>query len=361
MARYAAGMALAVSILDQSTIASGRGADEAIRETLALAALADRLGYARYWLAEHHNSRSHAGAAPEILIAAIAATTQRIRIGSAGVMLPHYSALKVAEQFRVLEAISPGRIDLGVGRAPGSDGRTAYALNPAAAQSQSDRFPAQVQELMGWLGEGLPEGHPFASVIAQPRGPTRPEVWMLGSSGYGAQLAAWLGLPYCFAYFITDGAGAAEAMALYREGFRPESGRLPAPHAALAVVALCAGTEAEAERLFSSRALWRLSRDRGIYPALPSPEAAAAHPYTPAEREKLSRMRESAIIGTPEQVRARLEALAAELGAAEVAVLTPVHDPEARRRSVTLLAEAFGLPRREAGAAPPALSAPAVP
>ncbi|MFC4165740.1 LLM class flavin-dependent oxidoreductase [Teichococcus aestuarii] len=339
-------MALVLSILDQSTIASGRGADAAIRETLAMAQHADALGYARYWLAEHHNSRSHAGAAPEILIAAIAATTRRIRVGSAGVMLPHYSSLKVAEQFRVLEAIAPGRIDLGVGRAPGSDGRTAYALNPAAAQGllgQGDRFPAQVQELLGWLGEGLPVNHPFRDVHAQPEVPTRPELWMLGSSDYGAQLAAYFGLPYCFAHFITDGAGAEQALSLYRQGFRAEAGRLPAPRAAIAVFALCAATEAEAARLFSSRALWRLSRDRGIYPPLPTPEEAAAHPYTEAEREKLARMQARAIIGTPQQVKARLEALAAELGAEEVAVLTPVHDPAARRESLSLLAGAFGL------------------
>ncbi|MFC3124503.1 LLM class flavin-dependent oxidoreductase [Pseudoroseomonas globiformis] len=336
-------MPLALSILDQSSIASGRDAAEAIRETLSLAQLADTLGYRRYWLAEHHNSLSHAGSAPEILISAIAATTRRIRIGSAGVMLPHYAALKVAEQFRVLEAIAPGRIDLGVGRAPGSDGRTAYALNPAAAQSGADHFPAQVQDVLGWLGEGLPANHPFQAVRAQPEGPTRPELWVLGSSDYGAQLAAYFGLPYGFAHFITDGQGAAEALSLYRRTFRSEAGRLPAPHAAIAVVALCAETEEEAARLFSSRAIWKLSRDRGIYPALPSPEEAANYPATPAERDKLSRMRQRAAIGTPEQVRAKLEAMAGELGVQEVAVLSPIHDPAARRRSVTLLAEAFGL------------------
>ncbi|MCI0753120.1 LLM class flavin-dependent oxidoreductase [Teichococcus vastitatis] len=336
-------MALSLSILDQSSIAAGRDAAAAIRESLALAQLADALGYRRYWLAEHHNSDSHAGSAPEILISAIAATTRQIRVGSAGVMLPHYAALKVAEQFRVLEAVAPGRIDLGVGRAPGSDGRTAYALNPAAAQSGADRFPAQLQEVLGWLGEGLPENHPFRAVRAQPEGPTRPEVWVLGSSDYGAQLAAYFGLPYGFAHFITDGAGAAEALSLYRHEFRAEAGRLVAPHAAIAVVAMCAETEAEAERLFLSRAVWKLSRDRGIYPALPSPEEAAAYPATPGERDKLGRMRDRAAVGTPGQVRTKLEAMAAELGAEEVAVLSPIHDPEARRRSVRLLAEAFEL------------------
>lgn len=335
-------MPLALSILDQSTIASGRGADDAIRETLALAKLAEQWGYRRYWLAEHHNSTSHAGTAPEILVAAIAATTQRIRVGTAGVMLPHYAALKVAEQFRVLEAIAPGRIDLGVGRAPGSDGRTAYALNPDAAAA-ADRFPQQVQDLMGWLGDGLPENHPFRTITANPAIPTRPEVWILGSSDFGAQLAAYFGLPYCFAHFITDGRGSEEAMALYREGFRPHPGlpgRLAEPQGVLAVYALVAATEAEAIRHFRSRAIWRLSRDRGIYPPLASVEEAEAHPLSPEDAAKVERMRARALVGAPEQVAARLAALAAAHGVEEVAVLTPCHDPKARQESFRLLAEA---------------------
>ena len=335
-------MTLTLSILDQSTIAAGRGADEAIRETLALAKLAEQWGYHRYWMAEHHNSASHAGTAPEILCAAIAATTSRIRIGTAGVMLPHYSALKVAEQFRVLEAIAPGRLDLGVGRAPGSDGRTAYALNPDAGAA-ADRFPQQVQDLMGWLGDGLPESHPFRMVTANPTIPTRPQVWILGSSDFGAQLAAYFGLPYCFAHFITDGRGSEDAMTLYRDGFRPhpdQPGRLAAPQGAVAVFALTASTEAEAFRLFKSRALWRLSRDKGIFPPLPSVEEAEAYPYTPDELARIERMRTRALVGAPEQVAARLAALAAAHGVEEVAVLTPCHDAEARRNSYRLLAEA---------------------
>lgn len=335
-------MSLALSILDQSTVAAGRTPPEAIRETLALAKLADAWGYRRYWLAEHHNSASHAGTAPEILIAAIAATTSRIRIGSAGVMLPHYSALKVAEQFKVLEAIAPGRIDLGVGRAPGSDGRTAFALNPNANEA-ADRFPQQVGELMGWLGDGLPVNHPFARVSAQPEGPTRPEVWILGSSDFGAQLAAYFGLPYCFAHFITDGRGSEEAMRLYRDGFRPQpgaAGRLAAPHGAVAVFALTADTEAEAWRLYKSRELWRLSRDKGVFPPLPSVEEAEAYPYSEEERARLDRMKARALVGAPEQVVAKLHAVAAAHGAQEVAVLTPCHDPAARQASFRLLMEA---------------------
>jgi len=197
-----------------------------------------------------------------------------------------------------------------------------------------------VQELLGWLGEGLPVNHPFAQVAAQPAVPTRPEVWILGSSDFGAQLAAYFGLPYCFAHFITDGRGSEEAMALYRDGFRPQPGRMAAPHAALAVFAITASTEAEAWRLFKSRELWRLSRDRGIYPPLPSVEEAEAHPYSEAEQAKLARMRAGALVGAPEQVLAKLHAVAAAHGAQEVAVLTPCHDPAARQASFRLLAEA---------------------
>lgn len=333
---------LRLSVLDQSTVVTGRAPDTSIRESIRLAQHCEALGYQRYWCAEHHNSESQAGTAPEILIAAIAATTTRIRVGSAGIMLPHYASLKVAEQFRVLDAIAPGRIDLGLGRAPGSDGLTAYALNPQA-ETAAEQFPAQVRDLLAWLaGTPLMEGHPFRSIRAQPQGPTQPEVWILGSSDYGAQVAAYFGLPFCFAHFITDGGGAAQALSLYREGYRP-SERHPAPHAAVCVWAMAADTETEAARLFTSRELWRLGRDRGVFTALPSPEEAAAYSYSEAERARVQRLRERAFYGTADQVSARLRTLAAELEVEELAVLTTLHDPEARRRSYTLLAEAFGL------------------
>ena len=331
-----------LSVLDQSTVVSGRSPDAAIRESLALAQHAEALGYHRYWCAEHHNSASIAGSAPEILIAAIAATTSRIRVGSAGVMLPHYSALKVAEQFRVLDAIAPGRIDLGLGRAPGSDGLTAYALNPNAATA-SDQFPAQVRDLLAWLaGEKLVERHPFRDITAQPQGPNLPDVWILGSSDFGAQVAAHFGLPHCFAYFISEGAGAAEALSLYRDGYRP-SPRHPTPQGAICVWALAADTQAEAERLFSSRALARIWRDRGIFAALPSPEEATDYTYTDAEQLKLEKLRQRSFYGTPDVVGAKLRALAAEVGVDEVAVLSTAHDPIARRHSYTLLAREFKL------------------
>jgi luciferase family oxidoreductase group 1 len=235
-----------LSVLDQSPIRSNVSPDESIRESIALAAACEAYGYHRYWLSEHHSSEAVAGSAPEILMAAIAATTKRIRIGSAGIMLPHYSALKVAEQFRMLEAIAPGRIDLGVGRAPGSDGRTAFALNPNAAQA-ADAFPAQIRDLYAWTAGGeLPLGHPFRSVQAQPFGPFAPEIWILGSSNYGAQLAAHFGLPYCFAYFFNDGAGALEALDLYRQNFKP-SEILNAPHSAITVWAFAGQSQEEAD------------------------------------------------------------------------------------------------------------------
>jgi luciferase family oxidoreductase group 1 len=326
-----------LSVLDQSTIVSGRSPDVSIRESIALAQHCEALGYQRYWCAEHHNSDSQAGTAPEILIAAIAATTQRIRVGSAGVMLPHYSALKVAEQFRVLDAIAPGRIDLGLGRAPGSDGRTAYALNPGA-ETAADQFPADVRDLLAWLsGEKLIEGHPFRDIRAQPGGPTVPEVWILGSSDYGAQVAAYFGLPFCFAHFITDGRGADQALAIYRDGYRP-SARHPSPHVALCVWAMAAETQEEAATLFRSREMWRLNRDRGLFTALASPEEAAAYTYSEAEASRIERMRSRALYGTPDVVGAKLRALATEHDIEELAILTTLHDMQARRRSYTPLA-----------------------
>jgi len=333
---------LRLSVLDQSTVVSGRSPDASIRESLALAKHCEALGYGRYWCAEHHNSESQAGTAPEILISAIAATTSRIRVGSAGVMLPHYSSLKVAEQFRVLEAIAPGRIDLGVGRAPGSDGRTAFALNPLA-ETAAEQFPAQVRDLLAWVrGQKLVEGHPFRDVMCQPGGPTSPEVWILGSSDYGAQVAAYFGLPFCFAHFITDGRGVEPAMAIYREGYRP-SERWPAPHATICVWAMAAETEAEAAWLFRSREMWRLGRDRGVYSSLPSPEEAAAYTVSPVEQTRLERLRARAIYGTPDVVGDKLRQLAAAYQVDEIAILTTLFDPEARRRSYTLLAKECGL------------------
>ena len=228
-----------LSVLDQSISLAGSSEDAAIRDTVSLAEHCETLGYERFWVSEHHSLPTIVGSAPEVVMAAIAARTTAIRIGSAGIMLPHYSALKVAEQFRVLEALAPGRIDLGVGRAPGSDMRTARALNPNASHAAED-FPVQVRDLHAWTSLGT-----HAGITAHPLGPNAPEMWMLGSSDYGAQLAAHYGLPYAFAYFITDGQGAEQAMALYRRLYRP-SERHPTPEATLCVWALAADTDEEA-------------------------------------------------------------------------------------------------------------------
>ena len=226
-----------LSVLDQSIAVAGRPQDQSIRNTVSLAQHCEALGYDRFWVSEHHNHPTIVGTAPEIVIAAIAATTKRIRIGSAGIMLPHYAPFKVAEVFRVLDALAPGRIDLGLGRAPGSDGRTAFALNPAANE-RPEHFPADVRDLIAWVhNEPLVDRHPFAAVHAYPEGPTAPEVWILGSSDYGAQVAALFGLPYCYAWFFSDGAGGERAIDLYKKNYRP-SARHPEPHSALCVLAL---------------------------------------------------------------------------------------------------------------------------
>jgi luciferase family oxidoreductase group 1 len=331
-----------LSVLDQSMIVTGRTPAESIRETVALAQLCDQLGYHRYWVSEHHSTDSVAGSAPEVLLAALAMVTQRIRLGSAGVMLPHYSSLKVAEQFRVLEALAPGRIDLGLGRAPGGDGRTAFALNPNAAQA-AEYFPAQVRDVMAWVGgTELPANHPFREVRAQPEGPGMPQVWILGSSTYGAQVAAHFGLPYCFAYFFSEGLGAREALDLYRDTYKPSPAH-PEPYSAICVLAIAAETQADADRLFVPREVWRAERERGRYVPLPSAAEAAAYAFTPPEQQRNAALRTRALFGTPAVVKQRLLDVAGDLAVDEVAVVTATHDPADRRRSYALLAEAFGL------------------
>ena len=330
-------MTLRLSVLDQSVACVGRGQDESIRNTVALAEHCERLGYHRFWLSEHHSLPTIVGTAPEVLMAAIAARTQRIRIGSAGVMLPHYSPFKVAEQFRVLDALAPGRIDLGVGRAPGSDQRTALLLNPDPRAAQD--FPQQVMELRAWVaGEEMPEGHPGRGIRALPMAASKPDVWMLGSSGYGAQLAGHFGLPYAFAHFITDGEGTKEALDLYRHTFKP--GLIDKPHATVCVWALAADTEDEAWHLFASRERARIDRQVGRFgPLLPPDEARRE--YTEAEAAYLRELRRKAYVGTGTQVLEKLRGLADGLEVDEVVVITWTWDPAAQRRSYELLAQAL--------------------
>jgi len=332
-----------LSVLDQSPVRSGSTPADAIHETLDLARAADRLGYHRYWLAEHHSTAGLAGSSPEVLIGRVAALTSRIRVGSGGVMLTHYSPLKVAESFRVLETLFPGRIDLGIGRAPGSDPLTARALSHGPGALGLEHFPNQIADLIAFLGDGLPAGHPFAGVRAMPTGPTAPDVWLLGSSGDSAAYAAHFGTAFSFAHFIND-EGGPEVVRAYREHFRP-SPWLDAPRASVAAFAVCADTEAEAERLARSRDLFLVRLRTGRPGRYPSVEEALAYPYTPHELAIVRHTRRRTITGAPAQAKERLLALADEYGVDELVVVTITHSPKARLRSYELLAEAFGLER----------------
>ena len=331
-----------LSVLDQSIAVAGRPQDQSIRNTVALAQHCEALGYERFWVSEHHNHPTIVGTAPEIVIAAIAATTRRIRIGSAGIMLPHYAPFKVAEVFRVLDALAPGRIDMGLGRAPGSDGRTAFALNPAANE-RPEHFPSDVRDLIAWVhNEPLVDRHPFAAVKAFPQGATAPEVWILGSSDYGAQVAALFGLPYCYAWFFSGGAGGQRAIDLYKRTYRP-SIRHPEPRSGLCVWALAAETIDQAQYHFTSRALSRINRDKGILLPLEAPDVAAAQPLSVHEQARMEQFRKDSFVGTGPEVAGRIRDLAAQVGVEEMAVVTWTHDEEVRRESYTQLARAFDL------------------
>jgi len=335
-----------LSVLDQSPIRSGGTPAQAIRETLELAEACDRLGYHRYWLAEHHSSAGLAGAAPEVLIGQVATLTSGIRVGSGGVMLSHYSALKVAESFRVLETLFPGRIDLGIGRAPGSDQRTARALRDGPGALGLEEFPQQVADVIDFVHDRLPAGHPFAGVRAMPAGPTAPEVWLLGSSAESAAIAAHFGAAFSFAHFI-NADGGAEVTRAYRAAFRP-SPELPAARASAAVFAICADTEAEALRLARCRWLSIARLYTGRHGPFPSVEEAEAYPYNPHELAIIEHARGRTVAGTPEQVRERLEVMAREYGVDELVVVSIAHEFKVRLRSYELLAEVFELPRRDA-------------
>lgn len=332
-----------LSVLDQSIAVAGQNEDAAIRSTLELAPWCESLGYHRFWLSEHHSLPTIVGTAPEILLAAIAARTRRIRIGSAGVMLPHYSALKVAEQFRVLDALAPGRVDLGVGRAPGSDMATALLLNPNA-YSAAERFPEQVRDLHAWLS-----GAAYKGVIAHPRGTTVPEIWILGSSNYGAQLAAHFGLPYAYAYFFSDGEGTEEAMRIYHSMYKPTEER-PKPHATLCVWALAADDEALARYHALSRDRWRIDRMRGALGPLQSPDVIAARGFTPEEMTSLEATHRNSFVGDAAQVAAKLRTLAETYNLDELVVNTWTYDSAIRRRSYELLAREFRLGAESGGA-----------
>jgi luciferase family oxidoreductase group 1 len=341
-----------LSVLDQSPISAGSTGAQALHNTLDLARLADRLGYHRYWVAEHHGGPMLASASPEALIGPIAAATTGLRVGSGGVMLPHYSPFKVAETFTILAALYPGRIDLGLGRAAGTDPLTTFALQRDRRQASPDDFPQQLAELLGYLEGTLPDDHPFARLAsALPGRPELPTTWLLGSSPQSAVWAGQLGLPYAFADFINP--GGADVAALYRQRFEAARGRL-APYTAVAVWVLCASTDEEAQFLASSSRMTLTLLRRGQLIAVPPPEEATEflrREGAPGLRTDGSPGGRRGIIGSPETVRAGLEEVRAQYGADEVIAVTITHDHEARRRSYELLAEAMVLDRRALAAA----------
>ncbi len=327
-------MPFLLSVLDQSPVSEGSTGADALRNSIDLARHTDALGYERYWIAEHHGTPMLASAAPEVLIAEIAAATSRIRVGSGGVMLPHYSPLKVAEVFSMIASLHPGRIDLGIGRAPGTDPHTMFALQRDRRQAAPDDFPEQLAELLALLEDDLPPDHPFARLTALPGGPERPEVWLLGSSPQSAIWAAELGLPYSFADFINP--RGAELAHLYRDRFQP-SARRDTPWVAAAVSTICAETDEEAERLASSARMAIALMHAGQLIPVPPVEKALAffaeHDVPPTGRR--------AVVGSPETVRTELERVARAYGADELMLVTITHSHDARRHSYELVAAAY--------------------
>jgi luciferase family oxidoreductase group 1 len=337
---------LQFSVLDQSPVREGGTAADALQETIALAVATEAMGYQRFWVSEHHNLGNFAGTSPEVLIGQIAARTRTIRVGSGGVMLTHYSALKVAENFRLLEALYPGRIDLGIGRAPGSDPRTAAALAYPGLARDVSHFPQQVTDLLAYLGDTLPLSHPFAGVHAGPgRLAKIPDVWLLGSRIESAHLAAKLGLPFSYAYFfgsgVEDGPLIVES---YRRRFCP-SKHIAEPQVNVAVHVLCAETMEEALRLASSRNFMKLRSALGERRGVPTVEEALTYPYRPEELAYLDQVKQSYIDGNPQQVKHKLEDIAHLYQTTDLTVVTICYDFADRIRSYELVAEVCELKR----------------
>ena len=328
-----------LSILDLSPVAAGSSAAQALRNSLDLAKLADRLGFMRYWVAEHHNLPAIASASPEIMIGQIAAVTSHMRIGSGGVMLPNHAPLMVAERFKLLEALYPGRIDLGLGRAPGTDPATSYALRRRQGISEEDDFLERFNELMLLETRGFPAGHPFHNVRAMPADVPLPPIYLLGSSDYSAQLAGQIGAAFSFAHHFAH-FDAAEAMRLYRDNFRPSPAH-DKPYAILATHVVCADSDAEAERLAGTVDLNIVRRAKGEYLPLASPEDAAAYDYSPVDKARIAQNRTRMAVGAPATVMAKLTPLIEATKADELMVTTMIFDHAARKRSYQLLAEAF--------------------
>ena len=335
-----------LSILDLSVVTTGTKPSQALRNSIDLARHADRLGFTRYWLAEHHGLASVASPSPDIMIGQIAAATQRIRVGSGGVMLPNHAPLVVAERFKMLEALFPGRIDLGLGRAPGTDGVTAHALRRHLDKREGDDFLERLQELMLWETREFPKDHPYNAVTVMPNDVPLPPIWLLGSSDYSAQLSAQVGMGFAFAHHFAS-FDAVAALRHYHAHFKPSRWRA-VPSGILAIAVVMAPTDEEAETLASSMDLNRLLRDRGQFLPLPSVEEAQAYPYSDAERALIARNREKLFVGSPATVMQKISPLIADSQADEVMVITAVYDHDARKRSYSLLADAFGIGKQAA-------------
>jgi len=331
---------LPLSVLDLVPLSSGSTSAAALKGAVDLACAVERLGFQRLWYAEHHNMPGIATTTPEIMIAHVGQVTERLRLGAGGVMLPNHSSLKVAESYRLLEALHPGRIDLGIGRAPGTDPLTALALRRSRSAPLADDFLSQLSELTGFGAGSLPPGHPFAKVRAMPDDVPLPPIWLLGSSDYSANAAAELGLGFAFAgHFSAD--SAERPMRMYRERFQP--GALSAPHAILALSVFCAEEEAAAARMAASVLLAFAQLRAGRAGRMPSPEEALAHRFSAEEEAGIAPFRRLQIVGTKDTVRRGIEQMAALTRADEVMLATHAHDPRARIRSYELVAEAFGM------------------
>lgn len=334
---------LELSVVDQSPVRTGESAGQALRDTIDLAVAVEKLGYHRYWLAEHHSLPNFAGTSPEILIGQVAAHTNTIRVGSGGVMLSHYSSLKVAENFRMLGALYPGRIDLGVGRAPGSDQVTAAALSFPGQPREIRHFPRQVVDLIGFLNDDLEDGHFFSGISAGPGEPEVPDVWLLGSRYESASMAAQLGLPFAYAHFF--GINVEEGPAIvanYKQNFQP-SERFPEPKINVGVHVVCAETEEEARRLSASRNLSRLFNITGRANGIPSPEDAAKYIYRADEAAFVKQYQDVCVDGDPQQVKKGLEGIAEMYQTPDLSIVTITHGLAERIHSYKLVGEACGL------------------
>jgi luciferase family oxidoreductase group 1 len=342
-------MKIKLSVLDQTPIRRGSNAHEALLETIQLARLADRLGYTRYWLSEHHNTITLAGASPEILIARLAAETHTIRLGSGGIMLPNHSTLKVAENFRLLEALCPGRIDLGIGRAPGGDRATAHLLNPSNT-FDPQQYIRQIADLQAFLEDAPTPGTLNGNIRAIPRIGTRPDLWMLTSSGESAYLAAHFGISLSYAQFINP-SGGPEAIRAYREKFRP-SGPLLTPRASVGIFAFCSEDPQKVKEVQAVMDFRLHSFEKGNFDEIPSYEIAKDHTYSPAEWQRVLFNRQRMAVGTPDQIREKFQEIAGEFGVGEIVISTFTDRLEDRLHSYELMADLFGL---APAVAPPAL------